>query len=64
MTMSEASSTMPAGSYPNRGPGYMAATITVAGVAVATVWLRMYARIFVARKTGWDDWTMFVASVR
>jgi len=32
-------------------------------VAVLIAWLRMYTRIFVSRNTGWDDWTMFVASV-
>ncbi len=42
----------------------------IAGIAVMTVlavsiaWLRMYTRIFVSRNTGWDDWTMFAASVR
>ena len=42
----------------------------VAGIVVMTVfavliaWLRMYTRIFVSRNAGWDDWTMFAASVR
>ena len=42
----------------------------IAGISVMTVlavliaWLRMYTRIFVSRNIGWDDWTMFAASVR
>ena len=33
-------------------------------LAVLIAWLRMYTRMFVSRNTGWDDWTMFAASVR
>lgn len=43
---------------------FMAGIIFMTVLAVLTAWLRMYTRIFVSRKTWWDDWTMFAASVR
>lgn len=43
---------------------YIAAIIVMTALAVLVAWLRMYTRIFVSRNTGWDDWTMFAASVR
>jgi len=42
---------------------YIGGIIGMTVVAVLIAWLRMYTRIFVSRNTGWDDWTMFVASV-
>ena len=43
---------------------YIVAISVMTILAVLTVWLRMYTRIFVSRNRGWDDWTMFAASVR
>lgn len=43
---------------------YIAAIAVLTVLSVSIVWLRMYSRIFVSRNLGWDDWTMFVASVR
>jgi len=43
---------------------YIAAIAVMTVVAVLVAWLRMYTRISVSRNTGWDDWTMFAASVR
>lgn len=43
--------------------GYMAGLIVLTVFAAVVAWLRMYTRIFISRKTGADDWTMFVASV-
>lgn len=43
---------------------YIAGIIVMTILAVLIAWLRMYTRIFVSRNTGWDDWTMFGASVR
>ena len=47
--------------YSNR---YIAGIVAMTIVAVLIAWLRMYTRIFVSRNPGWDDWTMFAASVR
>ena len=43
--------------------GFIAGMVVMTVLAVSTVWLRMYTRIFVSRNTGWDDWTMLAASV-
>lgn len=43
---------------------YIAGITAMTILAVSTAWLRMYTRIFVSHNTGWDDWTMFAASVR
>ena len=43
---------------------YIAVIIVITILAVLIAWLRMYTRIFVSRNAGWDDWTMFTASVR
>ena len=43
---------------------FIAGIIVMTILAVLIAWLRMYVRIFVSRNTGWDDWTMFAASVR
>lgn len=43
---------------------YIVAIAVMTFLAVLIAWLRMYTRIFVSRNTGWDDWTMFAASVR
>lgn len=43
---------------------YIAVIIVITILAVLIVWLRMYTRMFVSRNAGWDDWTMFTASVR
>lgn len=43
--------------------GYMAGLIVLTVFAAVAAWLRMYTRISISRKTGADDWTMFVASV-
>ena len=43
---------------------YIAAIAVLTALAVSIVWLRMYSRLFVSRNAGWDDWTMFAASVR
>ena len=45
------------------GPRYMAAIAATTVVAVLIAWLRMYVRVFMSRNVGWDDYTMFVASV-
>ena len=42
---------------------YIAAITVLTVCAVLTVWLRMYIRIVVSQNVGWDDWTMFAASV-
>ena len=42
---------------------YEAGIIVLTIVSVATVWLRMYTRIYISRNTSWDDWLMFAASV-
>ena len=44
--------------------GFIAGIVVMTVLAVLIAWLRMYTRIFVSRNTGWDDWTMFAASVR
>lgn len=43
---------------------YIAGLSVMTVLAVLIAWLRMYIRMFVSRNTGWDDWTMFAASVR
>lgn len=43
---------------------YIIGIIVMTVLAVLIAWLRMYTRIFVSGNTGWDDWTMFTASVR
>ncbi|KAG8533587.1 uncharacterized protein KY384_001327 [Bacidia gigantensis] len=45
------------------GPRYMAAMITITVIAVLIAWLRMYVRFFVSHNPGWDDYTMFAASL-
>ena len=42
---------------------YIAAIAVLTVLAVSIAWLRMYTRIFVSHNPGWDDWTMFAASV-
>jgi hypothetical protein len=42
---------------------YMAGIIVMTVLAILTVLLRMYTRMFVSHQIGWDDWTMFAASV-
>lgn len=42
---------------------YIAAIGVLTVLAVSVAWLRMYTRIFVLHNPGWDDWTMFAASV-
>ena len=44
--------------------GFIAGIAVMTIVAVLMAWLRMYVRIAVSHNTGWDDWTMFAASVR
>lgn len=44
--------------------GFIAGIAIMTVLAVSTVWLRMYNRIFVSRNAGSDDWTMLAASVR
>ena len=48
----------------NLSTGYEAGLVILTTVSVAVVWLRMYTRIFVIHQPGWDDWLMFIASVR
>ena len=45
------------------GPHYIIAIIVTTVLAVLITWLRMYVRIFMSRNPGWDDYTMFAASV-
>lgn len=42
---------------------YIAAIVVMTVVAVLISWSRMYTRMVLSRNTGWDDWTMFAASV-
>ncbi|CAF9921612.1 hypothetical protein IMSHALPRED_005218 [Imshaugia aleurites] len=42
---------------------YIIGIIVMTVLAVLIAWLRMYTRIFVSGNTGWDDWTMFTASI-
>ena len=42
---------------------YIAGIVVLTVLAVSIAWLRMYVRIFVSRNLGWDDVTMFGASV-
>ncbi len=48
----------------NMSNRFIAGIVVMTVLAVGIAWLRMYTRIFVSRNTGWDDWTMFAASVR
>ena len=43
---------------------FIAGIIVATTLAVSVAWLRMYTRACVSHQSGWDDWTMFVASVR
>ena len=42
---------------------YITAIAVLTIIAVSTVWLRIYCRLFVSHNIGWDDWAMLVASV-
>ena len=42
---------------------HIAAIAILTVLAVSIAWLRLYTRIFVSHNPGWDDWTMFAASV-
>ena len=46
------------------GNRFVAGVVVMTVLAVFIAWLRMYTRVFVSRNAGWDDWTMFAASVR
>lgn len=43
---------------------YMAAIITTTIIAVLITWVRVYTRVFISRNAWWDDWVMFIATVR
>lgn len=53
----------PAGGDKNYGPRYMTGVIVITVLAFLVVLLRMYVRIFINGRVGWDDWIMFGASV-
>ncbi len=47
-----------------KSPTLIGVTAVITIFAALIVWLRIYVRMALTRKTWWDDWTMFIASVR
>jgi len=47
----------------NRGPALLIVEFTILPVALICLALRLYVRIFVVRRSGWDDWLMVGAAV-
>lgn len=47
----------------NRGPGLVVAAWIMGFAGCSLLTMRMYARIAIIKKVGWDDWTMIIAVV-
>lgn len=43
---------------------YAGGLIAMTVIAVLVAWLRMYVRAYMIKNLGWDDWAMFIATVR
>ena len=57
------SSFSPFGRDVSLGPRVNALNWTLCGIALLIVCARIYTRIRIVRKTGWDDWVMVLAMV-
>ena len=55
--------TPPVGGDVNHGIALRTVTIVTFTIALAMLVLRFSARIFIVKKTGWDDWVMGLATV-
>lgn len=47
-----------------RGPALLIVELTFLPLALICLGLRLYVRLAIVRKTGWDDWLMVGAAVR
>lgn len=47
-----------------RGPALLIVELTFLPLALICLVLRLYVRLFIVRKTWWDDWLMVGAAVR
>ncbi len=59
-------SSWPEPNYDNpirRGPGLLVAELTIMPIALLTLALRLYVRMYLLRKPGWDDWLMIAGTV-
>jgi hypothetical protein len=45
-----------------RGPGLLVTEIVIVTIALTVLALRLYVRLRIVRKTGWDDWLMVTAA--
>lgn len=65
-TPPEVLATWPKPNYINpdtRGPALMIVELITLPLALLCLGLRLYVRIKIIRKTGWDDWLMVAAAV-
>lgn len=53
----------PPGGDHNKGPAFLAVSLTTTIVALTFVGLRIYVRTRIVRALGWDDWTIVLAMI-
>ena len=47
----------------NRGPALLIVELTILPVALICLALRLYVRVYLVRRSGWDDWLMVGAAI-
>lgn len=57
------STTPPAGGDVNRGPNFLAISLTTTSLAFVTCILRIFVRLRIVRSIGWDNYMIIVAIV-